>query len=160
MNKYFNHLVLVFIFSTWFLNPMFQTATGQTLPEISFGEQTLQIHPYDHDAFLPWGRDGVAVGSNSIADGRINTQGIVNKFGNWNQGNYAANVCARLNAFGYDDWYLPSATELAHILENRNGLEGSHRCQAIGPALKSDGVLEQLPWTFHRVLYLRCLKPL
>ena len=94
------------------------------LPVIAIEGQHLQVHPYDHDAFLPWGRDGVAVGSTSIIDGNGNTLSIINEYGNWNQGNYAANACARLNAFGYDDWYLPSASELAHIWENRNEIGG------------------------------------
>ncbi len=94
------------------------------LPVVAIGEQQLQVHPSDHGVPVPWGPDGVAVGATSIVDGQGNTLNIVNEYGNWSQGHYAANVCALLNAYGYDDWYLPSATELAHIWEKREEIGG------------------------------------
>ncbi len=94
------------------------------LPVVVIGEQRLQVYPTDNSSGLPWGPYGVAVGATSIVDGKGNTLGIVNEYGNWNQGNYAARICAELNAFGHSDWYLPSTTELAHIWEKREEIGG------------------------------------
>ncbi len=124
MKKYFNPLVLAFFFSTGFLNPMLQTATGQPPPKISFGDQTLQVYPTDHDTSVPWGREFISADAISVIDGKANTVAIVNAYGNWNNGLYAAKICQDLNQYGYNDWYLPSATELVYIWENRNEIGG------------------------------------
>lgn len=67
-----------------------------------------------------WGPDGVT-GANSPTNGATNTTTISNF-----PGFYAAKVCAQLNAWGYDDWYMPSLDELTTffiqggILSNQN----------------------------------------
>lgn len=44
--------------------------------------------------------------------GESNTEFIVNLYGD---GNYAAKLCYDLEAFGFDDWYLPSTGEMQQI---------------------------------------------
>jgi hypothetical protein len=45
-------------------------------------------------------------------DGEDNTEILVNFYG---EGSYAAKVCYDLEAFGFDDWYLPSTAEMDAI---------------------------------------------
>ncbi len=90
------------------------------LPVVAIGEKQLHVYPTDNSSGLPWGPDGVAFGATSIIDGNNNTLGIVNEHGNWNQGNYAAMICAELNAFGHSDWYLPARDELQAMYQNRS----------------------------------------
>ncbi len=116
-------LFLVLFLSTALLNPMLQTAMGQNLPEISFEGQTLQVYPTDHDTKLPWGPTHRPAGSPGENNGQKNTQIIVSALENWNHGSYAANVCANLDAYGYTDWYLPSASEFQAMYQNRQTIE-------------------------------------
>lgn len=102
-------------------------AQDGNLPTIEFDGKTIQVFPTDHPQRLPWGPANNTSGANSTHDGRLNTQTIVEKYAGWNNGNYAARICAQLNAYGYDDWYLPSAAEMAHIFGNRNKIQGLYQ---------------------------------
>ncbi len=55
--------------------------------------------------------------ANADLNGAANTQTIVDFLGDNNGSQYPAKLCADLIAFGYDDWYLPSAGELKAIME-------------------------------------------
>jgi hypothetical protein len=50
--------------------------------------------------------------------GAANTAAIVEQLG---AGNYAAKVCEELNAYGYDDWYLPALGELKAVYDEHGG---------------------------------------
>lgn len=67
--------------------------------------------------------------STDQCDRQCNTEIIVNQLQNYNDGNYAAKLCADLVAFGFDDWYLPAAGELATLYQQLgptdNGFDGS-----------------------------------
>lgn len=86
-----------------------------TLPDGS----TMYVHPTNNSGNIGWGTFGTdntaipnrTIGSSALSDfsGESNTTNIVNQLGG---GNYAAKRCADLIAFGFDDWYLPSAGEL------------------------------------------------
>ena len=103
------------------------SAQDGNLTTIEFDGKTIQVFPTDHPQRLPWGPANNTSGANSTHDGRLNTQTIIDKYAGWNNGNYAAGICAQLNAYGYDDWYLPSATEMAHIFGNRNKIQGLYQ---------------------------------
>ena len=55
--------------------------------------------------------------ANMDFDGASNTAAIVAQLGNFNSGDYAANVCADLTQGCSSDWYLPSAGELESIYQ-------------------------------------------
>lgn len=61
--------------------------------------------------------------------GAANTLAIVNALGDFENGAYAAKLCADLVAFGFDDWYLPAAGELNIMYQQLgptgNGFDGS-----------------------------------
>ena len=104
-------------------------ATGQidsqeTLKTFIHEGQQLQVYPTDYGTRVPWGPPNDASGATSASDGSTNTQTITGKYDNWYQGNYAAKVCADLNAFGYSDWYLPSRGELQSLYRSRNEIGG------------------------------------
>ncbi len=54
--------------------------------------------------------------------GNLNTEKIVNKLGN---GNYPAKICFDLLYEGYDDWFLPSISELMSIDDFPSRLQSS-----------------------------------
>ena len=56
-----------------------------------------------------WGPDGVT-GANSAINGSSNTT-IINNL----PGFYIAKVCELFNAWGYDDWYMPSLDEITTV---------------------------------------------
>jgi hypothetical protein len=56
-----------------------------------------------------------------IGYGKLNTQIIVNYYGS---GDYAAKRCYDLVLNGYDDWYLPSKSELQMMCLNQNLIGG------------------------------------
>jgi hypothetical protein len=89
-----------------------------TLPDGS----TLYVYPTDNDVNIKWGEFGNDInglaninnqaGANADFNGESNTDLIVAHLGNWNSGDYAANLCATLSAQTGCDWYLPAAGEL------------------------------------------------
>jgi hypothetical protein len=88
------------------------------------GNHFIQVFPKDLPPNLPWHEPHLeysfvdAVNEN---DGQINTEKIVNKLG---PGYYAAYLCDTLNAYGYEDWYLPAINELEAIIPKKNTLYG------------------------------------
>lgn len=79
-------------------------------PVIYQGRQ-LYVYPEDNGLTVVFGAPGIT-GASSLTDGETNTQRIVTTYGS---GIYAAKICSDLEAFGYDDWYLPSRAELDAI---------------------------------------------
>ena len=57
-----------------------------------------------------------------LGSGQSNTAKIVASQGN--TGTYAAKLCNDLILNGYDDWYLPSYSELSYLYDNRNAIGG------------------------------------
>ncbi len=77
---------------------------------IKFQGSILYVHPTDNSPGEDWGALGTSTGANSYTDGEANTA-ILAAIG----GSTAAVLCNGLNAFGFNDWYLPSKYELDAI---------------------------------------------
>lgn len=87
---------------------------------------TLYVHPTDNSSSIQWAEDfqfkeeipGLPPKEDAQAlvdfAGEANTQAIVDFF---DQGTYAAKLCADLTAYGCDDWYLPALGEMQAIFE-------------------------------------------
>lgn len=83
---------------------------------------TLYVHPTNNASSVQWGDPTVNIAgladitsmAGAIADFDVmtNTSTIVAQLGNWNNGNYAAKICADLTTATSPDWYLPSIGEL------------------------------------------------
>ena len=81
-----------------------------------------------------WGGYGIKAESNGnvIGSGISNTEKIVSKYGDNEpfQGinDYAAKLCSDLEYGGYDDWFLPSITELEQMIfiRSKNFYYGSY----------------------------------
>lgn len=97
--------------------------------EITFNTAELDLEAILHNgsslyvapsssAEMEWG-PSTASGVNSATDGQANTEALSKL-----PDNYAAKVCADLDAWGYDDWYLPSQSELAAIKQQVDLLSG------------------------------------
>ncbi|MBL6447423.1 DUF1566 domain-containing protein [Fulvivirga sp. 29W222] len=80
---------------------------------IIFRGSYIYAHPIDNADNVVFG-PFQNTGATSDYDGKTNTEILVGTYGS---GNYAAKICADLNAFGYDDWYLPSRAELDAIFK-------------------------------------------
>lgn len=96
------------------------------------------LHPVANGE-APWGDENIDIQSipnypnafdnfSHLKDfnGELYTQEIVNTLGNYNNGNYAAKICADLVAYGFDDWYLPSAGELVAIFKKIGLQQGTN----------------------------------
>ena len=94
-----------------------------TLPDGS----VLYVYPVDNEANIHWGEYGndidglaniqLAMYANLDFNGASNTAAIVDHLGNWNDGDYVANLCATLSNETGCEWYLPAAGELNAIYE-------------------------------------------
>ena len=97
-----------------------------TLPDGS----TLYVHPIDNTDNIPWGENAndidnpidlvnipMLADANADFSGAANTIAIVAELGDWNDGIYAANLCATLSAETGCEWYLPAAGELKAMYE-------------------------------------------
>jgi len=87
-------------------------------------EGVLYVSPADFQKEVPWspsGKEEIETNANSDNNGELNTNIIVSKYGSYE---YAANVCYELDAYGYDDWYLPSIIELNAIYRNKINIPG------------------------------------
>ncbi|MCB0547678.1 MAG: DUF1566 domain-containing protein [Phaeodactylibacter sp.] len=93
----------------------------------------LYVHPTDNSTSIVWGDlinlprlDNITSldAANMDFKGAANTLAIVSALGDFDNGAYAAKLCADLVAFGFDDWYLPAAGEL-NIMYQQLGPTGS-----------------------------------
>jgi hypothetical protein len=100
--------------------------------------QTIYVSPVDNTPNrITWGGIGVdinnlpKIGNNPTTDfnGKSNTAAIVAQLGANNNVRYAAKVCDDLVAYGFDDWYLPSAGELNEIYKT-HGPSGTNKFKA------------------------------
>ncbi len=103
---------------------MTSTALLAQVPiKINYDGHTLYVYPHD----LPQNTDqGVAIyntytniseaGAKSKSNGMENTKALIRAYGKSAE---AAQVCTKLNEYGYNDWYLPSIDELRAIYKNR-----------------------------------------
>ena len=84
------------------------------LPYIMNGETKLYIHPTDNPTGITWGCSGTLIGAEaqSATDGAANTAAII---AGCATRPIAASVCENLEAYGYDNWYLPAKDQLAAI---------------------------------------------
>lgn len=108
-------------------NELCEFTTIDKLPSIQFHNSTLIIYPhnyiYDNYNTMFYLRNDIT-GADSKTDGNYNTKKLVVDFDKYGDEGYyiAARQCYDLNAFGYDDWYLPAVDELDSICEKSNTL--------------------------------------
>lgn len=107
------------------------------LPWINYNGNKLFIYPEDNydGNTIQWGCSGTSVSdSNSLYDGKTNTENIVAFHQEWqapwntgpnnetchndNNGEVAAEICSNLEAYGYNDWYLPAINQLKAIWDS------------------------------------------
>src|SRR6056297_1551563 len=84
---------------------------------IEYNGSGLYVMPVDQSESSPWGSSSSVTNANSLTDGALNTQRIVDSLG---AGNYAAYICDTLSAYGYEDWYLPSKGELNALFQHKD----------------------------------------
>ena len=88
----------------------------------------MQVYPVDNSGSINWGPyidvPGVPNGFPATTDlnGEAYTQAIVETYG---AGNYAAKLCADLDAYGNDDWYLPSYGEIVAMKQQLKDVPNS-----------------------------------
>lgn len=112
----------------------------ETLPDnprpIEYNNEIIYVFPdEDNHKGIPWGNTiynwsdsrNLSMNAKSESDGAFNTEIIVKE---QEEGNYAAKVCYDLEAYGYDDWYLPSKNELEAIFKNEKIAVGLNSCEA------------------------------
>jgi hypothetical protein len=94
----------------------------RVLPFVIFNGKTIYVHPSDNSTGVPW-YNGTYITTNasSTSDGDVNTVIIVTSQG---AGTYAAKLCSDLEAYGYDDWYLPAKDELNAIYDEKDVIGG------------------------------------
>jgi hypothetical protein len=118
------------------------------------GGVTLYVHPTNNSNGIVWGGSGTDIAAlDNITDfgvaaadlnGEGNTEKIVAELG---AGNYAVQICADLVAYGYDDWYLPSAGEL-DIMYDQIGAGGTGQMPAV-QYWSSTEYSSTLAWILH-----------
>jgi hypothetical protein len=92
------------------------------LPYVTYNGTTIYVHPTDNSSGIRWyNGDYSSTNARSTMDGEANTSLILTSQG---QGSYAAQICADLVAFGYDDWYLPAKDELNAIYQDKEAIGG------------------------------------
>ncbi len=90
------------------------------LPLVIYNGTTLYVHPTDNSNGIRWYNGTYTVtNARSTTDGETNTAIIV---ANQGPGSYAAQLCADLVSFGFDDWYLPAKDELNAIYQDKNAI--------------------------------------
>jgi hypothetical protein len=90
------------------------------LPSVTYNGTTIYVHPTDNSTGIRWyNGEYISTNARSTMDGETNTSLILATQG---VGNYAAQICADLVAFGYDDWYLPSKDELNAIYQDKEAI--------------------------------------
>jgi hypothetical protein len=89
------------------------------------GQHGFIAAPYDQHAGVSWsnGNDTIRTEANGydIYDGKPNTSKAVSMMGN---GIYAARICDTMVLNGFDDWFLPSRTELNLLYAHKNEVGG------------------------------------
>lgn len=105
-------------------SPLLMFTTTDQLPAIEFYDFRLMVYPYDYVYEDP---DSTTYeislypsGASSQADGQANTLAIINEYDQYPSGVVykIAQFCNSLQAYGYDDWYLPSIVELDSLAKN------------------------------------------
>jgi len=111
-------------FAAWHVAP---SASDSLLKVTMTNGVVIYVSPVDNNGpdLMPWGGYGkditelanFEVDSSYTEDlnGKVNTIAIVAKLSKNKEEPYAAKLCADLVAYGFDDWYLPSAGELNEI---------------------------------------------
>jgi hypothetical protein len=123
-----------------------------TLPDGS----SIYAHPMDNSGAVDWGPAvDIADLANALDipaaemdfDGRMNTGTIVAQLGDNNGMAYAAKVCDDLEAFGFDDWYLPAAGELTEMIKQL-GPSGSMEMSSAIYWSSTEGSLSNRAWVW------------
>jgi len=98
----------------------------------SNGWRYLEVAPAETQFSAPWGAYGqnVAGTVSSIGSGKRNTELIVEHLRRTGETGRAAQVCSELSVNGFNDWFLPSKSELESLflymnLHRREGFRGN-----------------------------------
>lgn len=86
--------------------------TDCPLPYALLNGDSIFVYPIDNVDSGPWAPNGLVTNAQSMTNGVENTARIIQTHG---PGNYPAYLCDTLNAFGFNDWYLPARDELNAI---------------------------------------------
>jgi Protein of unknown function (DUF1566) len=91
----------------------------------STGKRGLIAAPSDQSAGISWSVSGdttrTIANGYDIGTGFSNTKKIIAVFGS---GNYAARICDDLVLNGFDDWFLPSRSELIELWNQKDKVGG------------------------------------
>jgi len=79
---------------------------------IAYHGEIIYVRPTNNSLSIVFGGANVLLGANNYSDGAVNTTTTTTIVSQLGPGDYAAYLCDTLNAYGYDDWYLPSKSEL------------------------------------------------
>jgi hypothetical protein len=74
----------------------------------------MEAAPQDYEYLVSWGSIysyDIAT-STTVGTGKANTELIIAANGDWT---YAASICRDLSYYGYEDWFLPSLSELQEV---------------------------------------------
>lgn len=98
--------------------------TTKRLPTLNYQNSILMVYPADYVYESPdSGTYQVSLqpsGATSWTDGQANTEVLMKDFDTYSNGGLyiVAKFCESLQAYGYDDWYLPSIVELDSLASN------------------------------------------
>ncbi|MBT31406.1 MAG: hypothetical protein CMO01_17260 [Thalassobius sp.] len=99
---------------------IFEFKTASSLKTLELPQKKLMVYT---EAFIPQNKHSILVapqfGAFNLIDGRSNTEIIIDGYASTNTPeafNQVAIFCSELNAYGYDDWYLPAIVELDSIV--------------------------------------------
>ncbi len=98
---------------------IFTTNPEYTLPAMmSTTFDSISVLPLYISQNAPWG-DTLHTGASDFDNGQTNTDSILFHNDVFNNEYYAAKICSELDAYGFNDYYLPSITELDSIYNRR-----------------------------------------
>lgn len=86
-----------------------------------FGEVHGYIMYYNSNMLSPWGCEQIITTATSYSDGALNTEQILNSC---DEESFAAKYCDDLIIASYDDWFLPSPSQLLDYVDYLNDYFG------------------------------------
>jgi hypothetical protein len=121
------------------------------LPWVLYEGNKLYIHPtynYNNNRIV-WGIMDFITNANSRTDGQFNTSKAYQMQGT--SFNYATRICEELNAYGYNDWYLPARDELQFIVGPKCGDLQKTGLKCLNDAINKgsyEGIWQDITWGY------------